>query len=178
MALQPEVSKPEQRVQHMMIRYLIFAIFFLASEWAVLAQDFEPSDSERAKIADCLKRAASETELKHERLHPADRRTLCRCDGCQHGVDRRMSQTRTDDLGRLSQHLVWRCPGQLKGDTSTASALKQAQRAWIASRDAKCAYWEKRYEGGTIVSVLTGDCMRVETGIRALEMRTILDDLN
>jgi len=67
---------------------------------------------------------------------------------------------------------------KLKGDTASGDALKQAQRAWIAFRDAKCAYWEKRYAGGTIVAVLTGDCMRVETGIRALEVRAILDDLD
>ena len=47
-----------------------------------------------------------------------------------------------------------------------------------AFRDAKCDYWEKRYEGGTFASVITGDCMRVETARRALEMRAVFDDLD
>ena len=56
--------------------------------------------------------------------------------------------------------------------------LKSAQRAWIQYRDAKCDYWEKRYEGGTFASVAAGNCMRVTTGQRAIELRVILDDLD
>ena len=67
---------------------------------------------------------------------------------------------------------------RLADDIAAQAALKDAQRAWISFRDAKCGYWQKRYEGGTIASVVTGDCMRVETGRRALEMRVILDDLD
>ena len=59
-----------------------------------------------------------------------------------------------------------------------ADRVEDAERAWIAFRDAKCGYWEKRYAGGTFASVVTGDCMRAETGSRALEMRAIFDDLD
>lgn len=48
----------------MSIRLLLPAILLLAS--AVLAQDFQPSDAERAKIASCIERTASEGELKQE----------------------------------------------------------------------------------------------------------------
>jgi uncharacterized protein YecT (DUF1311 family) len=56
---------------------------------------------------------------------------------------------------------------QLKDDAATGAALKDAQCAWIQFRDAKCDYWEKRYEGGTFASVATGNCTRIETGRRA-----------
>jgi uncharacterized protein YecT (DUF1311 family) len=36
---------------------------------------------------------------------------------------------------------------RLKDEPDAAAALKDAQRAWIQYRDAKCDYWEKRYEG-------------------------------
>lgn len=67
---------------------------------------------------------------------------------------------------------------RLADEPVALTALKDAERAWIAFRDAKCGYWEKRYAGGTFASVVTGDCMRVETGRRALEMRAIFDDLD
>ncbi len=34
------------------------------------------------------------------------------------------------------------------------------------------------YEGGTIASVVAGDCMRVETGRCAIELRAIVADLD
>jgi uncharacterized protein YecT (DUF1311 family) len=67
---------------------------------------------------------------------------------------------------------------RLADELVAETALKDAQRAWIAFRDAKCGSWEKRYAGGTSASVLTGDCMRVETARRALEMRAIFEDLD
>jgi uncharacterized protein YecT (DUF1311 family) len=67
---------------------------------------------------------------------------------------------------------------KLTDDPDAAAALKGAQRGWIQFRDAKCDYWEKRYEGGTFASVAAGNCMRTTTGQRAIEMRAILDDLS
>ena len=67
---------------------------------------------------------------------------------------------------------------RLKDDPDALAALKDAQRAWIGFRDAKCDYWEKRGASGTFASVAAGNCMRVTTGQRALEMRAIFDDLD
>ena len=58
-------------------------------------------------------------------------------------------------------------------DAATGEALKAAQRAWIAFRDAKCAVSEKAYEGGTMATIMVADCKRTETGRRALEMQAI-----
>jgi uncharacterized protein YecT (DUF1311 family) len=79
--------------------------------------------------------------------------------------------------GYLS-HWYGEAEKRLSDEPAALAALKDAQRAWIPFRDAKCGYWEKRYVGGTFASVVTGDCMRVETGRRALEMRAIFDDLD
>ncbi len=67
---------------------------------------------------------------------------------------------------------------RLADDAAAQTALKDAERAWISFRDAKCGYWGKRYEGGTFASVIAGDCMRDETARRALEMRAVFDDLD
>ena len=67
---------------------------------------------------------------------------------------------------------------RLKDDPDALAALKDAQRAWIGFRDAKCDYWEKRCASGTFASVAAGNGMRVTTGQRALEMRAIFDDLD
>ena len=53
---------------------------------------------------------------------------------------------------------------RLKDDPDALAALKDAQRAWIGFRDAKCDYWEKRCASGTFPSVAAGNCMRVTTG--------------
>ena len=52
---------------------------------------------------------------------------------------------------------------RLKDDPDALAALKDAQRAWIGFRDAKCDYWEKRCASGTFASVAAGNCMRVTT---------------
>ena len=79
--------------------------------------------------------------------------------------------------GRLNE---WygQAQSHLKDNAAGAAALKDAQRAWIQFCDAKCGYWEKRYEGRHIRLSGTGNCTRIETGRRALEMRSIFEDLD
>ncbi|HHS83077.1 MAG TPA: DUF1311 domain-containing protein [Devosia sp.] len=56
------------------------------------------------------------------------------------------------------------------------SALRDAQRAWITYRDAKCAFSYKMFEGGSIRHVLFSDCMMQTTAARAIDLTTILLD--
>jgi uncharacterized protein YecT (DUF1311 family) len=60
----------------------------------------------------------------------------------------------------------------LQGKTTPtqASALKSAQQAWMAYRDARCGFEASRYEGGTLSGVLAGDCLMRVTAERALEI--------
>ena len=66
---------------------------------------------------------------------------------------------------------------RLKDDPDALAALKDAQRAWIGFRDAKCDYWEKRCASGTFPQSPPAIAC-VTTGQRALEMRAIFDDLD
>lgn len=158
---------------------IVFVLSLLAASSAALAQaEFEPTAEERKAIADCLERVAGQSELKQ----------MAACigivaDPCPEAAG---ANTFTIVACHMREQKIW--DGYLNewygeaekrlADEPAAAALKDAQRAWIAFRDAKCGYWQKRYEGGTFASVVTGDCMRVEAGRRALEMRAIFDDLD
>jgi uncharacterized protein YecT (DUF1311 family) len=52
-----------------------------------------------------------------------------------------------------------------------AESIRQAQRAWIASRDADCKVPYDIYEGGTIASIDGASCMLSHTGERVLQLR-------
>ena len=176
-----ELAKAPQkgpRSDNVMIR-IAFALGLLLGPSTALAQaEFEPTAEERKAIADCLERVAGQSELKQ----------MAACigivaDPCPEAAG---ANTFTIVACHMREQKIW--DGYLNewygeaekrlADEPAAAALKDAQRAWIAFRDAKCGYWQKRYEGGTFASVVTGDCMRVEAGRRALEMRAIFDDLD
>ena len=143
------------------------------------AQDDEPTAAERKTIADCLDKNAGDDELKQ----------MSACiglvaDPCPNAPG---ANTMTIVACQIREQKIWdddlndwygEALKRLADEANAAAALKDAQRAWIAFRDAKCDYWEKRYEGGTFASVAAGNCMRATTGQRAIEMRTILDDLS
>src|SRR4029079_1141119 len=98
------------------------------------------------------------------RLHRQDsRRFGTRADEQMHWADRRPMRRRTwrqtpsasshatcasrqSGTARLNEWYV-QAQSHLKDNAAAAAALKDAQRAWIQFRDAKCGYWEKRYEG-------------------------------
>jgi uncharacterized protein YecT (DUF1311 family) len=52
-------------------------------------------------------------------------------------------------------------------------SLRDAQRAWIAFRDAECALQYDRYAGGTIRSVVYASCMMTMTATRAVALGKI-----
>lgn len=60
--------------------------------------------------------------------------------------------------------------GELSGEELNAS-LRDAQRAWIAFRDAECGLQYDRYRGGTIRSVVGANCLMVMTAQRAITLR-------
>lgn len=60
--------------------------------------------------------------------------------------------------------------GGLSGDELNAS-LRDAQRAWIAFRDAECNLQYDRYRGGTIRSIVGANCLMVMTASRAIVLR-------
>ena len=51
--------------------------------------------------------------------------------------------------------------------------LTQAQRAWIAFRDADCALTYERWDGGSIRSVAAANCQMVATARRAMQLHNM-----
>ena len=163
-----------------MKRIAIALGLLLLTRGAAQAQaEFEPTSAERATIAACLERTAGEPELKQM----SDCIGLI-ADPCP---DAPGANTFTIVACHTREQKIWdgylndwygEAQSRLKDQPGAAAALKEAQRTWIQFRDAKCDYWEKLYEGGTFASVAAGDCMRVETGRRALEMHAIAGDLD
>ena len=65
---------------------------------------------------------------------------------------------------------------QLDGTAKTA--LRDAQRAWIAFRDAACAFPPAVYEGGSIGRPLAAQCLMEETARRAVGLKVWLEEMN
>ena len=130
---------------------------------------FEPTAAERATIDKCLKRAAEEAVLKQASTciglisDPCIDKDTATAVGCQERETRIWDDLLNKAFQDARAHL----------DSSAGGALKDAQHAWIAFRDAKCAVSEKEYEGGTMATIMVADCKRTETGRRAIEMKAI-----
>lgn len=59
----------------------------------------------------------------------------------------------------------------LGGDISRADALRDAQRAWIAFRDAECAFNWAIFQDGTMRSLVSSGCFLDMTARRTFELR-------
>ena len=55
-------------------------------------------------------------------------------------------------------------------------ALKQAQRAWIAYRDANCHWKSTSFYGGTGQSVIMSSCLAIATRDRVEELKNSVQD--
>jgi uncharacterized protein YecT (DUF1311 family) len=157
---------------------IMLALLVLTAASAHADPDFDPTAAERKTIADCL-----------EQNRGSEFKEMSACIGlvADPCPDAPGANTMTIVACQMREEKIWdgylndwygEAVKRLKDDPDAAAALKDAQRAWMQFRDAKCDYWEKRYAGGTFASVATGNCMRVTTGQRALEMRAIFDDLD
>lgn len=60
-----------------------------------------------------------------------------------------------------------------RADRAAADSLRDAQRAWIAWRDAECAFQYDRYGGGSLRSIAAANCRMSMTAMRALELRAM-----
>lgn len=60
---------------------------------------------------------------------------------------------------------------QYADDRTAADSLRDAQRAWIAWRDAECAFQYDRYGGGSMRMIASANCQMSMTAMRALELR-------
>jgi uncharacterized protein YecT (DUF1311 family) len=147
-------------------------ILLLASSPGRADDPFEPTASERGTIDKCLKRTANEAVLKQASTciglisDPCIDKDTATAVGCQERETRIWDDLLNKAFQDARAHL----------DSAAGGALKDAQHAWIAFRDAKCAVSEKEYEGGTMATIMVADCKRTETGRRAIEMQAIAAD--
>ncbi len=57
------------------------------------------------------------------------------------------------------------------GGENRRSALREAQRAWIAYRDAECDQQALQFEGGSLARVIHVGCVNHLTAVRAIDLR-------
>jgi uncharacterized protein YecT (DUF1311 family) len=147
-------------------------LLLLMSGPAFAQKEFEPTAAERRTIGDCIDKTAGDSELEQ----------MSKCiglvaDPCPNAPN---SNTFTIVAYNMREQKIWderlndwygQAQARSWDDAATAGALKDARRAWIQFRDAKCGYWEKRYEGGTFASVAAGNCTQIETGAHARDAR-------
>jgi len=75
-----------------------------------------------------------------------------------------------DALNKEYQEITRR----LKDDTATAKLLVSAQKAWIAFRDAECAFSSSANVGGTIYPMVYSYCLERVTSARVKELGVYL----
>ena len=63
---------------------------------------------------------------------------------------------------------------RLKGDSATTKLLVDAQKAWIAYRDAECAFSSSANKGGTIYPMVFSICLEGVTKKRSAELAAYL----
>ena len=74
------------------------------------------------------------------------------------------------ELNRLYRQMQDR----LKGDTTTGHLLTDAQRRWVAFRDAECSFTTVRTAGGSIHAMNSQNCLAALTRHRIDELRNHL----
>ena len=62
------------------------------------------------------------------------------------------------------------------GASKDKDLLVKAQRAWIAYRDAHCAYTESSYEGGSMQPLVYSGCMRQVTEERIKQLKEAIEE--
>lgn len=149
-------------------------ILLIASSPSLAEDPFQPTAAERGAIDKCLKRTAEEDVLKKAAAcvglisDPCIDKDTATAVACQERETRIWDELLNKAFRDARAHL----------DSAVGGALKDAQRAWITFRGAKCAVSEKEYEGDTMATIMVADCKRTETGRRAIEMQAIAAEAN
>ena len=63
---------------------------------------------------------------------------------------------------------------RLSGDAAGKARLVTAQRAWIAFRDAECAFQSSGEDGGSVAPMVIADCSATLTGTRTEQLKRYL----
>ena len=88
-------------------------------------------------------------------------------EACAAGETRRWDERLNTAYRRVMASANW--------TAATKALLRDAQRAWVPYRNAKCAAQsELDYEGGTMSRIDYADCVMNETALRAVELEAAL----
>jgi uncharacterized protein YecT (DUF1311 family) len=114
-------------------------LLLLMSAPVVAQKEFEPTAAERKTIDDCIDKTAGDSELEQ----------MSKCIGliADPCVDAPGANTFTIVACNMREQTIWdgrlnewygQAQSHLKDNAAAAAALKDAQRAWIQFRDARC----------------------------------------
>ncbi|ADH89201.1 protein of unknown function DUF1311 [Ancylobacter novellus DSM 506] len=95
-------------------------------------------------------------------------------DPTQMGLDQCAGAAFKKSDARLNQ-VYGQIAARLSGDAATKAKLVAAQRAWIAFRDAECAFRAAGVEGGSIHSMTVTLCRKDVTDRRVTELEPLLN---
>lgn len=92
---------------------------------------------------------------------------IARADNCNNAPDQtsmnecsaKASKRADDELNLLYQRIMGRLKEGGADSADTRTALVAAQRAWIAFREAECAFVGSRTAGGTIGPTIVASCL-------------------
>lgn len=151
-----------------------FAVALLTSPLMAASAPVSANEADLATIAICLKDATAEGRERES------------CIGVVFNpcLEDPSTSSNAAMVGCLSrEHAIWDdilnlAYQDLRASlaSSAADALREAQRAWIPWRDAKCGVWYEVHQGGTIAGLFAQDCVTETTARRAIELLEIGDE--
>jgi uncharacterized protein YecT (DUF1311 family) len=154
-----------------LIRIAAAAVLVLAGAWPAAAQD-KSDAKDVAIIQGCLKQSGNDT-IKRESCVGLIAIPCLDSDKTNSTVDMVECSTREravwDDILNESYRRL-----RAALDDKQKTALRDAQRAWIVSRDKSCAFYYEYFQG-TMANPMVSFCMNKETGKRAAFLLEFLD---
>ncbi len=98
-------------------------------------------------------------------------RSMTACMSAEYGLFDEMLNVEYAKVRGLAADLDKQVNGTSFDDVSMGDRLVQMQRAWIAYRDATCAYERRQFDGGTIGELVYIDCLTTLTADQAFRLQ-------
>lgn len=98
-------------------------------------------------------------------------RSMTACMGDELALFDALLNTEYAQVRKLAAELDKQEGGASFDPVSMVDRLVQMQRAWIAFRDATCAYEQRQFDGGTLGRLVQVDCMATMTAEQAFRLQ-------
>lgn len=155
----------------MTARFLLIVMLGLAGLTGSQAQDRKPTGQEVAAVRDCAAKYSDDLDKAEQRCLFNFVAKPCLKKSAGHGGDQasaecyRVEGLIWDDLLNDNYKSLL---GTLDDDQTTK--LRAMQRAWIASRDATCQFYDDKIRG-SMAAMMDAACVTRETARRALLLK-------